>query len=151
MTFNTVTGGTATTSYVTTATASTYLGTKPLLNWQSAWSSVSSTTQQKLLMEATRRVDAFPFQGKKEAPTQALQFPRAWFASSTIPTRLQNAVCEEAFSILNGGSQSKRDAQDGVASQSLGGESVTYNAKQRRLDSEEAYILLQPYIQKRLK
>ena len=151
MTFDTTVGGSASTSYVSTATASAYFETRAILPHQSAWSSVSSTVQQAYLIEATRRIDAFPFAGKKSATSQALQFPRDWFVSSTIPTRLANAVCEEAFALLNGGSQAKRDLQDGITSQSAGNINTTYGAKQCQLDSEQAWIYVKSYVKKGIK
>lgn len=103
-TFDASVGGTASNSYITLSDANDYFDGR----YENGLWSLSDADAQRLLVSATRRIDAERFSGLKAVETQALQLPRDIIAnrdgypysSTIIPTNLENAVCELAYFIL---------------------------------------------------
>lgn len=111
ITLDTTVGGAATNSYVSVATATTYLEAR--LN-SSAWTAAAIEDQKAALVEAFRELNLFEFAGSRVTSTQAAQWPRQWainpdapwydyFSLTAIPQRLQDAQCEYALEFLRAG------------------------------------------------
>jgi hypothetical protein len=85
-------------TYISEADADTYFTTYRLVT--SAWDSASSAEKGKALNQATRMIDRLNFQGDKYDADQELQFPRG--SDTTIPTDIEEACAECAYSLLDG-------------------------------------------------
>ena len=132
------------TSYVTVADFRQY--------WENRgvdYATYADSQCQVALNKATQYIDnLYLYQGQKETVTQSLEFPRDCLydrnyidQSSTIPDRLQYAVCECAGFAIEGNSFDPANAN--VRSKSMGKLSVTYdkvNAKNPKLIKAEKYI-----------
>lgn len=134
-------GGSQSNAYVTASQAQAYYDSRFGVD---AWSNASSQDQIKALVQATRNIDRFRFIGRRNAPTQALKFPRAypWHLRNydqfvdlavAIPEDVANACCEEALSILQnvamGGVGDRQILQsEGVKSYQVGNLTETFAA-----------------------
>lgn len=96
-------------SYVSLAQADTYFETHPF--YADAWSLLDSSTRTVLLVAATRMLDVqYIWYGYRATTTQALEWPRygvrdqydQLIAQTSIPLRLQQAVCEQAYYLTKG-------------------------------------------------
>ena len=131
-------------SYVTTAEATTYFGSR--LHAE-AWTAAKDADQQKALDMATRVIDRTPVVGVKSSYNQTNQFPR--YPDTEVPQAVKDATCEEALALLErGNGQRRKLQQEGVASFSVGGLSETYvsGARGGGLLSQEAKELLRPWL-----
>lgn len=150
LTFNTVVGGSTTTSYVTVADADTYFSKTPTVPNVIEWASQTSSTKQVMLMTATRNIDKHYFDGVKAEDEQALQFPRNFQTSTTtIPCDIEYAACEEAFTLLQlqtnlSLNEAQRAQEQGIKSEKYGHTAVTYsgNYKGRYMNSLKAFNYL---------
>lgn len=104
MAFDTTISGASATSYITVAQADDYFE----FRHENDLYPSDLLTKQKLLVSATRRLDAELYNGYKTIPAQALQFPRTViydrdglsYATDAIPQNMINAVCEMIYAIL---------------------------------------------------
>lgn len=142
-----------------------------------ALKALAAASQAWYCQKATQAIDRLPFQGWKAASGQALQFPRkfqldpeqdnpwgaivtldsyGYYAQSAVPAEVLAACVEEAialYAFLNDSDRVDRDAmkRDGVKQYNLGGvysEGFGPVEDQGKLRSEEAYLLLEPWIEK---
>ncbi len=68
----------------------------------SAWTALSNTDKEKLLLSATRLLDKYAtFEGEKADPDQLLEFPR--YGELIVPTDIISAQCEIAVSVASNG------------------------------------------------
>lgn len=100
-------GGSTSNSYVTVATANSYLTDERL--YITAWTSASSTQREQALIWATFLLDvSFEFYGFKNTVTQALRWPRSGavdadgyaLSSTAIPKLIEKATATLALSLL---------------------------------------------------
>ncbi len=85
-------------SYITLADAEIYFSTYRIIT--SAWDAEADPAKTKALAAATKLIDQLSFDGDKADVDQALQFPRG--SDTTVPTEIQEACCECAYSLLDG-------------------------------------------------
>jgi hypothetical protein len=161
----------ATASYVSIAELEAYIGSDPRAA-AIALKAAADATQLWYCQRATRIIDAIPFKGQTYYDIgdgdneQERQFPR-WIDGvahdetdtgdgAEVPQAVKDACCEEAIALYS--HYSSTDEQErlnlqaqGVKAYSLGGGySETFglsgSAKQKGLNSKEAYDLLRGYI-----
>lgn len=96
-------------SYVSLAEADAYFETHPF--YADAWSFLGSAQRTVLLVAATRMLDVqYVWYGYRSTSTQALEWPRTGvrdqydqiIGSNTMPLRLRQAVCEQAYYLTKG-------------------------------------------------
>ena len=126
VTFDATTGGTSANSYITVEDADDYFAMRVHAD---NWDAASTATKQKVLMDATRRLDRIQYTGEKTSDTQALEWPRTGVIlrdeaidDDEIPARILDAVCELALAVLN--SNIDTGVPEGVQSFTVGGVSV---------------------------
>src|SRR5574344_1167567 len=61
------------------------------------WLQSDTTTQEKLLVSASKKISTFDFVGRQESAQQPLAFPRDF----DLPQDIKDAVCEEAISLIS--------------------------------------------------
>lgn len=106
-------GGASANSFIAQADATTYLD--GLLNTD-AWTNASSADKDRALIAATRWLSALGYGGSRSTSTQALSWPRlfaanpdvagygwAYYSTTIVPARVQNATCKLALEFLNAG------------------------------------------------
>ena len=125
ITFDATLGGASANSYISVETADDYFAMRVHAD---NWDAASTATKQKVLMDATRRLDRIEYTGEKTADTQALEWPRTGVTlrdetiDDEIPARILDAVCELALAVLN--SNIDTGVPEGVQSFTVGGVSV---------------------------
>ncbi|MDO6355117.1 hypothetical protein Q3V94_08500 [Caloramator sp. CAR-1] len=142
-------------SFCTLEWAEEYFGGKLYCD---EWAGASTTTKEKALKEATRRINRLNFKGIKADPGQILQFPRilvnvgpriGFFGvveQPTIPDEVKAATCEEALALLRFGNSARTKAQEqNVVRVAFGDVTEEYKGYGKLL-SKEALELLKPYI-----
>ena len=138
-----------TNSYISLADAETYFEGR--LNSDS-WDDASEDNKNRALVSATRNIDRQFLEGEKYSSDQILEFPRTIDETTTIPTSVEEATCEEAISQLEEGYQIKKDIRDGLKSKKVGDMSKSYNSNTSRsgtrLYSSEATSLLKSYLKR---
>jgi hypothetical protein len=130
-----------------------------------AWDAAADADRERALREATLRVDALNYQGRKHVPAQARQFPRVpyphdrpellWDSGgdgiATVPHAVLVAVVAEADALLAGAAAHRAALAEGraVASESAGPRSQSFvppmGANGRPQLCERATVLLRPY------
>lgn len=85
-------------NYATTTEAETYLEANKLD--YSAWTDATTTQRSVSLTMATNIIDRLNFKGEMTDEDQDNQFPRD--DDTTVPTAIQNASIEIAYSLLDG-------------------------------------------------
>jgi hypothetical protein len=144
-----------------------------------AWDSADPAVHVKALLQASDEVDAESYEGGRYDPNQGRAFPRVILASGrvareylvrggcgeyyevldldvatrlpVVPERVKFAVFLQAVSILRDPQRVARlrDRHDGVAGQSSGGVSETYDVNRRpQALCREAVEQLGPYLRK---
>lgn len=105
-------GGASANSYVTLATANTYVEGR--LN-ASTWDAASDDNKNRALVEAALELQYMRWLGERVTDTQALSWPREWvvnpddpnydyYDETAIPDRIATAQCELAFQFIKAGS-----------------------------------------------
>lgn len=84
--------------YITLADADTYFATQRL--FADAWEEASDARKTLALQMATNLMEQLAYSGDKTDEDQEQQFPRG--GDTTIPTDIQNACAENAYSLLDG-------------------------------------------------
>lgn len=88
------------------------------------WYELDAEEKEKLLISASKKINAFDYVGIKEDEAQNLEFPRNY----GTPQDIKDAVCEEAFSMSQKSKDMHKLNQDAnITSISLGAGSVSYN------------------------
>lgn len=139
-------------AYATVEYADEYLGN--LITGQ-AWGNYSPKDKERALCEATVKIDALSFRGRKSQQDQSREFPR--YPDSLVPEAVMRACCHEALSILQdtkdkAGQEREAAIRQGVKSISIGDVSESYAeaAELRKgtggLGSAMALALLRPYL-----
>jgi hypothetical protein len=105
-TFDATVGGTTSNSYPTLEQANDYFDGR---YENDLWTGKSDAEKQRLLVSATRRIDAETFTSIKNDLNQSLQFPRLAAAdrdgyiidpNEPLPKNLINAVCELSYFMM---------------------------------------------------
>ncbi len=97
------------------------------------WFTLADEEQEKLLITATKKINAFDFCGEKAEKEQTLQFPRDY----GTPQDIKDAVCEEAIQILkNSNDPHLKNKEQGISSISLGAGSVSYSNEGKTEESK---------------
>lgn len=132
-------------SYVTLETADYYFDER--LN-SDVWTAADDDAKERALITASRKLDNLNYLGAKQAPDQPMAFPRVFKKGACVPVDIEQAVCEEALALLEGGdSVHARNRALGIQSVNLGSASVTYSEmKQEGLLSSEAYRLASKWV-----
>lgn len=111
---------------------------------------LSEKTKEQLLVTASKKISSFDFVGSALEPGQPMAFPRDY----KMPQDIKDAVCEEAYSILNQESSvHKKNQEANISSISLGVGSVSYNntttvGEDSVLDSKTALNLVKKWVKK---
>jgi len=141
-----------TNSYVDLTYADEYLSHR-LFN--DAWVNSTIVQKEQALIMATGKIDRQILSGIKAILTQKLQFPRSiysysigeWNIQTEVPSNVKNAVCEEALALLDFGDSKRLKLQkQGVTNVNLGNISESYNGNIKKLLSDEARELIQPFL-----
>ncbi len=124
-------------SFLSADDADTYLDGR--LN-SGAWDDASSSDKDRSLIEATRELNLYDYQGTRVDGTQALAWPRSlvhdpddpnlsYFDSTEIPQRIKDATSELALEFLKAGTTdiAGQDSSRTVISETVGPISVTYS------------------------
>jgi hypothetical protein len=127
----------------------------------SAWDNAISATRVKALKMATKLIDTLVFVGVKTVPdvqgvypvAQPRQFPRN--GETDIPTEVMDATVEVALKLLEGKTLDSIVSAVGIASESIGDASTSYEAGGATkildvnlgLPSPEAARLLAPWLE----
>lgn len=85
------------TAYITVEEADAYFADR--LNTE-PWEEATDTDKLKALKTATQAIDRLNFKGSKTDSSQVLEFPRN--GASILPNAIIYAVCEEAFTLIDG-------------------------------------------------
>lgn len=112
-------------SYATVEYADTYFDNQLFAD---TWTAASDTTKEKALKMATRKIDQMFLKGCKADRSQPLEFPRD--GESEVTQEVKEATCEEALTIIKGGSLAHNRAEmqrQGITSFGLGPLSETYS------------------------
>jgi hypothetical protein len=142
-------------SYVTIDEANEYISGKV---YATDWETSDTSTKEKALKEACRKINRLQFKGQKSEPGQILEFPRkmpvlgrlaviGFMTGDEVPDEVKAAQCEEALAILKYGNSARTKAQEqNIVSVKIGDVSETYKGRVGRLMSHDAYDLLRDYI-----
>lgn len=103
--FDATIGGASANSYLTVAQADDYFDSR---YDNELYTDLTDEEKQRLLVTASRRLDAEHYAGRSVTETQALQFPRVVaydrnyypYQQNEIPVNLKNAVCELGYFYL---------------------------------------------------
>ncbi len=117
-------------SYVDLEFANNYFSTRQVTSWED----LEDSDKEVYLIKATDYVDnAFEWKGIKKTQNQSLKFPRSnlfdndGYEVTTIPTCLQNAICECVIILLQGKETFKTENANGkVTSERIGELSFSY-------------------------
>lgn len=112
---------------------------------------LTDKTKEQLLVTASKKISSFDFVGSALEPGQPMAFPRDY----EMPQDVKDAVCEEAYSMLNQEvSVHKKNQEANISSISLGVGSVSYNStasavgEDSVLDSKAALNLVKKWVKK---
>ena len=138
-------------SYVTLAEAETIIA--DMFN-APEWEQLTDTQKEKALKTAVfQGLDLLTLSGSKLNPdTQVLEFPRDW--ETEVSNTVKMAQCYEAVEIARANYAAEKAQQEGIASRSIAGASVSYKTTGKTqkdktgLYSVTAYKLLSRYIQR---
>lgn len=115
------------------------------------WYSLKQEEQEKLLISASKKISRFDFVGSQQSAAQPLAFPRDY----EMPQDIKDAVCEEAYSLINSQDANihKKNMENNISSISLGAGSVSYNAasvtfEANQLTSSTARYLVKKWVKK---
>ena len=115
------------------------------------WYALEETEQEKLLISASKKISRLDFVGTPEQPSQPLAFPRDY----ELPQDIKDAVCEEAYSLINSQDTNihKKNIENNISSISLGAGSVSYNttalkSDDNQLSSSTARYLVKKWVKK---
>lgn len=114
-----------------------------------AWTE-QPTQQVAALAQAHSIVNRLPFQGEKTVDTQEDMFPR--YGATTVPQKVQDAICEIALALLDGVDPEMEAASLALTKQSMASAHTTFDhsADMERLmagvPSATAWRLLQPFM-----
>ncbi len=115
------------------------------------WYALEETEQEKLLIGASKKISRLDFVGTPEQPSQPLAFPRDY----ELPQDIKDAVCEEAYSLINSQDNNihKKNIENNISSISLGAGSVSYNttalkSDDNQLSSSTARYLVKKWVKK---
>jgi hypothetical protein len=110
------------------------------------WLELDDTEKEKLLITASKKISGFEFVGEKENNSQPLAFPRDF----NMPQDIKNAVCEEAYAILEYSQNSHAQNQDAnITSISLGAGSVSYGQNPKSEDTKMLHSNIALYLVKK--
>ncbi len=142
-------GGSDSNSFISVDTADLYLESR--LN-SSAWSDAEDPEKETALIEATREISLFEFDGLRVTTTQALPFPReslpvpdsgyaTYHSTTEIPQRILDATCEYALEFLKAGTTdvSGLDPAIGIVQETVGPISTTYAEPYHRAQGVKRY------------
>ena len=118
------------------------------------WEQLTDTQKEKALKTAVfQGLDLLTLSGSKLNPdTQVLEFPRDW--ETEVSNSVKMAQCYEAVEIARANYAAEKAQQEGIASRSIAGASVSYKTTGKTqkdktgLYSVTAYKLLSRYIQR---
>ena len=118
------------------------------------WEQLTDTQKEKALKTAVfQGLDLLTLSGSKLNPdTQVLEFPRDW--ETEVSNTVKMAQCYEAVEIARANYAAEKAQQEGIASRSIAGASVSYKTTGKTqkdktgLYSVTAYKLLSRYIQR---
>lgn len=138
-------------TYITLSDAETYFSDYRLVT--SAWDDASDTEKGKALNQATKLLEQLSYTGDKADDDQELQFPRG--DDTSIPTEIQEACAEVAYSLLDG--MDVEYEYDNVGNVSMGFANVRESRdpeavpehKVNGIPSFIAWRLLQPFLRQR--
>ena len=115
------------------------------------WYALEETEQEKLLIGASKKISRLDFVGTPEQTSQPLAFPRDY----ELPQDIKDAVCEEAYSLINSQDNDihKKNIENNISSISLGAGSVSYNttalkSDDNQLSSSTARYLVKKWVKK---
>ena len=115
------------------------------------WYALEETEQEKLLIGASKKISRLDFVGTPEQTSQPLAFPRDY----ELPQDIKDAVCEEAYSLINSQDNNihKKNIENNISSISLGAGSVSYNttalnSDDNQLSSSTARYLVKKWVKK---
>jgi hypothetical protein len=128
----------------------------------SSWQSASQKDRACALLEACERIDNLIYLGSKFSETQTLQFPRYYkidrngiynsFRTSTeiVPEEVKKAQCLEAMFLLTGIPNEIQAQRRGIRKIKVNNLEETYSDYYQNIGlySEDAYSLIEPWIQK---
>lgn len=113
-----------------------------------SWDNATDDRRLKALRMATRAIDRLSFKGKKDDPTQALEFPRG----GSVPDSIKIACCEVALSLLDGvdpdlEEESLKDVTDAYATVRVTSDpSIRMDHIRAGIPSVEAWKFLLPFL-----
>lgn len=116
--------------------------------WTNPDSKPDDGVKEKLLITASKKINAFDFVGAPLEKGQAMAFPRDY----DLPQDIKDAVCEEAYSLLTQEAGiHKKNQESNISSISLGAGSVSYNAptgfsEEKILYSSTALYLVKKWV-----
>lgn len=118
------------------------------------WATLAEQQKEKALKTAVfQGLDLLSLRGTKlDLITQVLEFPRSY--ETTVSNSVKMAQCYEAVEIARANYTAEKAQQEGIASKSIAGASVSYNTNGKThknktgLYSKSAYELISKYIQR---
>jgi hypothetical protein len=112
----------------------------------SNWTCIDEVDKAKLLVSATRTIDAQEWRGVKKDDTQELSFPRLINKVETDERLLLKACCEEALAVNKSGTSSTVNTE-GIQSVTVQDTTITFrtNAEEKAFKSNIAEDILRPY------
>lgn len=114
------------------------------------WYALEQEQQEKLLISASKKISRFDFVGSVQDVNQPLAFPRDY----EIPQDIKDAVCEEAYALINSSDNiHQKNIENNISSISLGVGSVSYNTanigcETNKLSSSVALYLVKKWVKK---
>lgn len=118
------------------------------------WATMTTQNKEKALKTAVfQGLDLLRLRGTKlDTVTQVLEFPRNF--ETNVSNSVKKAQCYEAVEIARANYTAEKAQQEGIASKSIAGASISYNTNGKShkdktgLYSKAAYELINKYIQK---
>lgn len=118
------------------------------------WTALTEPQKEKALKTAVfQGLDLLSLRGTKLDPDiQVLEFPRSF--ETTVSNSVKMAQCYEAVEIARANYSAEKAQQEGIASKSIAGASVSYNTTGKShknktgLYSKSAYELISKHIQR---
>lgn len=112
----------------------------------STWESIDEVDKAKLLVSATRTIDAQEWRGYKKDEAQELAFPRLINMVETDERLLTKACCEEALAIKKSGTSESLNAE-GVQSVTVQDTTISFKAnnEDKAFKSSIVEDILRPY------
>ena len=118
------------------------------------WATLTEPQKEKALKTAVfQGLDLLSLRGTKlDTSIQVLEFPRSY--ETTVSNSVKMAQCYEAVEVARANYSAEKAQQEGIASKSIAGASVSYNTAgkshktQTGLYSKSAYELISKYIQR---